>query len=80
MKLYTSENHQQNLLDCIRTRQSTITPVEVGHHSATPGHLCLISMLEGRKIHWDVKEEKIIGDPEASKRLTREYRSPWKMS
>jgi predicted dehydrogenase len=80
VKLYSSTNHQQNFLDCIKSREATITPVEVGHHSAIPGHLCLISMLEGRKIHWDVKEEKIIGDPEASKRLTREYRGPWKMS
>jgi hypothetical protein len=54
--------------------------VEVGHHSAIPGHLCLISMLTGRKIRWDVQEEKIIGDPEASAHLTREYRAPWKMS
>jgi predicted dehydrogenase len=80
VKLYTSTNHQQNFLDCVRTRQSTVTPVEVGHHSAIPGHLCLISMLTGKKIRWDVKEEKIIGDPEASKLITREYRAPWKMS
>ena len=80
VKLYTSSNHQQNFLDCIRTRQATVTPVEVGHHSAIPGHLCLISMLTGRKIRWDVKEEKILGDPEASKLMTREYRAPWKMS
>jgi len=80
VKLYTSANHQQNLLDCIKTRQQTVTPVEVGHHSAIPGHLCLISMLTGKKIRWDAKEEKIIGDPEASKLLTREYRGPWKMS
>ena len=80
VKLYISNNHQQNFLDCIKTRQATITPVEVGHHSAIPGHLCLISMLTGRKIRWDVKEEKIIGDAEASKLMTREYRAPWKMS
>jgi predicted dehydrogenase len=80
VKLYTSSDHMQNFLDCVRTRQSTVTPVEVGHHSAIPGHLCLISMLTGRKIRWDVKEEKIIGDPEASKRMTREYRGPWKLS
>lgn len=80
VKLYTSSNHQQNFLDCVRTRQATVTPVEVGHHSAIPGHLCLISMHTGRKIRWDVKEEKIIGDPEASKLMTREYRGPWKMS
>lgn len=80
VKLYTSENHHQNFLDCIRTRQLTITPVEVGHHSTIPGHLSLIAMLTGRKIRWDAKEEKILGDPEASKLLTREYRAPWKMS
>lgn len=80
VKLYTSSDHMQNFLDCIRTRQATITPVEVGHHSAIPGHLCLISMMTGRKIRWDVKQEKIIGDSEASKLMTREYRGPWKMS
>jgi len=80
VKLYASNNHQQNFLDCIKTRQSTITPVEVGHHSAIPGHLCLISMLTGRKIRWDAKEEKILGDEAASKLMTREYRAPWKMS
>jgi predicted dehydrogenase len=80
VKLYTSPDHQQNFLDCVRTRQSTVTPVEVGHHSAIPGHLCLISMLTRRKIRWDVKDEQIIGDPEASKLMTRQYRAPWKMS
>jgi hypothetical protein len=54
--------------------------VQVGHHSAIPGHLCLIAMLTGHKIRWDVQTEKIIGDREASKLMTREYRAPWKMS
>jgi predicted dehydrogenase len=80
VKLYTSSDHAQNFLDCIRTRQQTVTPVEVGHNSAIPGHLCLISMLTGRKIRWDAKQEKIVGDPEAGKLMTREYRGPWKMS
>jgi predicted dehydrogenase len=80
VKLYTSSNHMGNFLDCVRTRQATVAPVEVGHHSAIPGHLCLISMLTGKKLRWDIKEEKIVGDPEASKLMTREYRGPWKMS
>lgn len=80
VKLYTSTNHQQNFLDCIKSRQPTITPVQVGHHSAIPGHLGLISMHTGRKIRWNVAEEKIIDDPEASKLLTPKYRSPWKLS
>jgi len=77
VKLYESKGHQRNFLDCIKSRQPTITPVETAHHSAIPGHLGLISMLAGRKICWDVKHEKIIGDAEASKLMTREYRAPW---
>lgn len=80
VKLYTSDSHHQNFLDCIKTRQPTITPAQVGHHSAIPGHLCLIAMLTGHKIRWDAQKEEIVGDPEASKLLTREYRAPWKMS
>lgn len=80
VKLYTSDSHQQNFLDCIKTRQPTITPVQVGHHSAIPGHLCLIAMLTGHKIRWDVRTEKILEDREASRLMTREYRAPWKMS
>jgi predicted dehydrogenase len=79
VKLIVSNNHQRNFLDSVKSRQPTITPVQVGHHSAIPGHLGYISMVTGRKINWSVKHEKIIGDPEASKLLTREYRAPWKM-
>ncbi len=79
VKLYRSENHQRNFLDCVKSRKPTITPVQTAHHSAIPGHLGLISMLVGRKIKWDAHAEKIIGDPEASKLLTRPYRAPWKI-
>jgi predicted dehydrogenase len=78
VKLYQSDNHQRNFIDCVKSGKPTITPVETAHHSAIPGHLTLISMLVGRKIKWDAKKEVIIGDKEASKLLTREYRSPWK--
>ena len=53
VKLYESRNHQRNFLDCVKSRQPTITPVETAHHSAIPGHLGLISMLTGRKIRWE---------------------------
>jgi predicted dehydrogenase len=80
VKLYESANHQRNFLDCVKSRQPTITPVETAHHSTIPGHLGLISMLTGRKINWDAASEKIIGNPEAIRLLTRAYRAPWQMS
>jgi len=80
VKLYESSNHQRNFIDCVKSRKPTIAPVETAHHSAIPGHLGLISLLTGRKIRWDNATETILGDPEASKLLAREYRAPWKPS
>jgi predicted dehydrogenase len=79
VKLYLSNDHHQNFLDCVKSRKPAITPVETGHHSAIPGHLGLISMLAGRKIRWDVEREQILDDPEASQLLTRPFRPPWKL-
>jgi predicted dehydrogenase len=80
VNLYVSTQHQQNFLDCVKSRKPTITPVETGHHSAIPGHLGLISMLVGRKIRWDVQTEKILDDAEASALLSRPFRAPWKLA
>jgi predicted dehydrogenase len=78
IKLYESSEHRRNFLDSVKSRKPTITPVETAHHSTIPGHLGLISMLVGRKIHWDVAQEKILNDSGATELLTRPYRAPWK--
>jgi len=80
VKLYESNNHYRNFLDCVKSRKPTITPVEIAHHSAIPGHLGLIAMLSGRKIKWDAKKERIVDDTEAKQLLTRNYRAPWKLA
>lgn len=80
VKLYESRDHTGNFLDCVKSRKPTVTPVETAHHSAIPGHLGLIAMLTGRKLKWDASKEVIIGDADASKLLTREYRGPWKLA
>ena len=77
VKLYESAEHRRNFLDCVKSRKPTITPVETAHHSTLPGHLGLISMLVGRKIQWDVAQEKILNDAAATELLTRPYRAPW---
>lgn len=79
VKLYESNDHFGNFLDCVVSRKPTVTPVEVAHHSAIPGHLGLIAMLTGRRIKWDTNKGVIVGDAAASKLLTREYRGTWKL-
>ncbi len=78
-KLYESAEHRRNFLECVRSRKPTIAPVTTAHHSTIPGHLGLISMLVGRPLKWDVEQETIANDPEATALLSRPYRSPYKL-
>lgn len=79
VKLYESKDHVRNFLDCIKTRQPTVTPAETAHHSAIPGHLGLIAMVTGRTLRWDARKEVILDDVGASQMLGRPYRGPWKL-
>jgi hypothetical protein len=79
IKLIHSTNHYRNFIDSVRSRQPTIAPADTAHHSAVPGHLGLISMLVGRKLHWDVEKEEILGDPTATDLMSRVFRSPYEI-
>jgi len=50
--------------------------VAIGHRSATACHLGNIAIRTGRKIQWDPAEEVVVGDAEAAKLTTKEYRAP----
>ena len=71
------QGHRRNFLDCVRTRERPITPIDIGHRSITVAHLGNIAMRLGRRIRWDPVREQIPGDPEASRMLWRPMREPW---
>ncbi len=75
--LYDSPGHQREFLDSIRSRKRTLTPVEVAHRSQTPGHLGYIASVVGRTLQWDAAKQQIVGDPEATKMLSKAMRAPW---
>ena len=75
-----SPGHQRNFIDCVKNRDTTLTPAEVAHRSASIGHLGQIAMLTGRKIAWDPVKELILNDPAASALLGRTPRGPWSLS
>lgn len=79
VRLYVSENHHQNFINSVKSRQPTAAPVEVAHRSITPAHLGNIAMRLGRKIRWNPQAETIENDEQASRLLCRPYRAPWTM-
>jgi len=77
IKLYDSRDHQQNFLDCVRSREKTITPIDIAHRSISVGLLGEIAMLTERKLRWNPEKEVFPDDDEANRMLSRPMRSPW---
>ncbi len=69
--------HQDNFVQCIRTRERPNADVEQDPYSALLCHMANISGLVGnRKLRFDPKTETFIDAPEAHKHLKRTHREP----
>ena len=66
--------HFDNFFDCLRTRKRPNADVEIAHRSNSVCHLVNICRDLGRKLKWDPKAEKFVGDDEANKMLSRPRR------
>lgn len=77
--LYESNDHQQDFINCVRSRRKPICDVEIGCSTITVCHLGNIAYWTGRPIRWDPKAREIIGDPEAARWLWRPMRAPWRL-
>ena len=77
--LYESSNHIGNFLDCVKTRATTITPVEVAHHSVMVAHLGIIAMKLERNLKFNPASERFQGDTDADRMLSRPMREPWNL-
>ncbi|MBN1816988.1 MAG: Gfo/Idh/MocA family oxidoreductase [Sedimentisphaerales bacterium] len=70
-------DHHANWFECIRTRQKTSTHEEIGHRSASLGHLTIIAYKLQRSLKWDPAKEEFLSDDEANRLLRRPMRTPW---
>jgi predicted dehydrogenase len=80
VRLYKSDNHVQDFLNCIASRDLPAADVEIGHRTATACHLANMAARVGRKIEWDPSAEKVVGDEDAAAMADRPYRGPWKLA
>ncbi len=75
--LPVSNHHQQNFLDCVKTRSQPVAPIDVAVRSDTLCQLSNIATRLGRKLRWDPDKEIFINDDQANRLLKRPMRSPW---
>jgi predicted dehydrogenase len=72
-------NHWANYLEALRTGKKEALHCDIldGHLSTSLCHLANISYRVGRSLKFDGAKEKFLGDAEADKHLTRDYRKPF---
>ena len=77
----TSSPHMQNFIDCVRTRQNPIAPVEVGTSSAVLCCLCNIAYELNRPIKWNPATRTFVNDKEAAahRLYYYDYRRPYEL-
>lgn len=75
--LYKSNDHEQNFLDCVKSRKETITPAEIAHRSISVALLGEIAMLTRTKLDWDPEKERFASNKYANRLLAKPYRKPW---
>ncbi len=75
--LYESKDHHGNWLDCVKSRQEPIAPVEVAHRACSTCLIHHIAMRAKRKLYWDPQKERFKNDDEANALLSRPQRPPY---
>lgn len=75
--LYDSKDQHGNWLECVRSRQQPIAPVEVAHRSCSACLLHHIAMKAKRRLFWDPLRERFRNDDAANALLSRPQRPPY---
>ncbi|PSJ40430.1 Gfo/Idh/MocA family protein [Allosphingosinicella deserti] len=74
--LKAPEQHR-NWLDAIKTGAPLSAPAEIGHRACSTCLLHHIAMKTGRRLRWDPKAERFLGDDAANAMLSRPQRAKY---
>jgi predicted dehydrogenase len=76
-RLRPSNDHRRNFLDCVRSRDLPISPIDSAVRADTVTHIEHAAMVLGRRLYWDPVNEHYINDDTANQMMSRPMRSPW---
>ena len=69
INLYHSNDHHENFIECVKSRNRTAAPVEVGHLANTFCLLGEIAMNVHEELKWDMAREQFIANTKANRLL-----------
>jgi predicted dehydrogenase len=79
VKLYKSDNHLRDFLECVKARKKPITNEIVGGRTAICCHLMNQAYYNHADIKWKPKAMEFARGGGKPEWLTRDYRAPWKV-
>jgi len=79
-RLYVSNHHHRNFIDCVFSRKRTASSVESAHRAASACHLGSIAAHIGKSLKFNPKKEKFLGNSGANDLLMRKIHGKWKLS
>jgi len=73
--------HFANFVKAVRSRkpEDLAAPPKELHYSAALAHFANISLRTGRMLQFDASKDRFVGDEEANRMLTKQYRAPYTM-
>lgn len=73
----STANLVRNFLDCVKSREAPLCPVDEGHRSTTFALMANIALAQKKRLEWDAEKEMFTNDNVANDLLHYNYRSPW---
>jgi myo-inositol 2-dehydrogenase / D-chiro-inositol 1-dehydrogenase len=70
------KSDKQDFIDCVKSRQETLEPAEIGHRVTSLCHLGHIAIQLGEKLNWDPEKERFINNDAANGMIDKPIHAP----
>lgn len=73
---FRMKSDKQDFIDCVKSREETLEPAEVGHRVTSLCHLGHIAIQVGGRLQWDPVKERFANNEAANQWLDKPIRKP----
>ncbi|MGD8240080.1 MAG: Gfo/Idh/MocA family oxidoreductase [Armatimonadota bacterium] len=70
------KSDKRDFIDCVKAREETLEPAEVGHRVTSLCHLGHIAIQVGEELTWDAERERFVGSAAANELVDKPIHTP----